>query len=186
MEIYACGEGSAGELGLGPQTIDVTRPRLNNLLSAKTVGVVQLVTGGMHCVALTHDNKILTWGVNDEGALGRKTDWSGGKFVEADAPVQLLDPANMKSGMVNGTKGHTGPAMTNGEVYGQDSRRSSISVQMNPMESIPTAIPSEFFSEGTVFVQVAAGDSISLALTDDGKVYGWGTFRVGHDIHSLF
>lgn len=29
----------------------------------------------------------------------------------------------------------------------------------------------------TRFVQVAAGDSSSFVLTDDGKVYGWGTFR---------
>jgi regulator of chromosome condensation len=32
----------------------------------------------MHCAALTYDNKILTWGVNDLGALGRNTTWDGG------------------------------------------------------------------------------------------------------------
>jgi regulator of chromosome condensation len=47
------------------------------LLSAKAVGVVQLAVGGMHCAALTHDNKILTWGVNDQGALGRETKQEG-------------------------------------------------------------------------------------------------------------
>jgi regulator of chromosome condensation len=50
------------------------RPRLNHRLAAKLVGVVQIAVGGMHCAALTHDNKILTWGVNDQGALGRKTE----------------------------------------------------------------------------------------------------------------
>ena len=30
---------------------------------------------------------------------------------------------------------------------------------------------------GATFTQVAAGDSCSLALTTDGRVYGWGTFR---------
>lgn len=40
--------------------------------------MVHLATGGMHCAALTHDNKILTWGVNDLGALGRDTSWDGG------------------------------------------------------------------------------------------------------------
>lgn len=49
---------------------------------------------------------------------------------------------------------------------------------LNPRESTPTAIPSDKFPEDTVFVQVAAGDSISFALTDDGQVWGWGTFRV--------
>jgi regulator of chromosome condensation len=32
----------------------------------------------MHTIALTEDNKIVTWGVNDNGALGRDTAWDGG------------------------------------------------------------------------------------------------------------
>lgn len=79
LDVFVFGENSAGELGLGhlkrdgKSVTDVKRPRLNTLLDAKTVGVVAIATGGMHCVAITHDNKILTWGVNDQGALGRDT-----------------------------------------------------------------------------------------------------------------
>ncbi|GAB1209569.1 hypothetical protein APSETT445_008350 [Aspergillus pseudonomiae] len=148
LNVYVCGEGSSGELGLGPErtAVDVKRPRLNPYLSADKVGVVQVAVGGMHCVALTHDNKILTWGVNDQGALGRDTTWDGGyKEVEdnkSDADSDSDDD----------------PAL-------------------NPYESTPTAIPSDTFPESTVFVEVAAGDSSSFALTDDGQVYGWGTFR---------
>lgn len=29
----------------------------------------------MHCVSLTSKNEIVTWGVNDQGALGRDTKW---------------------------------------------------------------------------------------------------------------
>lgn len=35
--------------------------------------MIHLVAGGIHAAALTHDNKILTWGANDEGVLGRDT-----------------------------------------------------------------------------------------------------------------
>ncbi|KAJ5895473.1 Ran exchange factor Prp20/Pim1 [Penicillium taxi] len=146
LNVFVCGEGSSGELGLGAakNVIDVKRPRLNQLLAADKVGVVQVAVGGMHCVALTHDNKIFTWGVNDQGALGRETSWDGGlKDVDADSDS---DDDDDDSGL-------------------------------NPIESTPTAIPSTSFPEGTVFVQVAAADSASFALTDDGKVYGWGTFR---------
>jgi regulator of chromosome condensation len=101
----------------------------------------------MHCVALTHDNKILTWGVNDQGALGRDTTWEGG--------LKDIDENDSDSSSDDGS----------------DSG-------LNPREAIPTAIPSDAFPEGTVFVEVAAGDSGSFALTDDGLVYGWGTFRV--------
>src|SRR5277367_644777 len=84
LDIYVFGEGSAGELGLGStkvdgkKPIDVKRPRLNEKLSADTVGVVHIAVGGMHSAALTYDNKILTWGVNDSGALGRDATWDGG------------------------------------------------------------------------------------------------------------
>ncbi|KGO59928.1 Regulator of chromosome condensation, RCC1 [Penicillium expansum] len=146
LNVFVCGEGSSGELGLGTakNVIDVKRPRLNKLLSAEEVGVVQVAVGGMHCLALTHDNKIFSWGVNDQGALGRETEWDGGyKDIENDSDSDSDD---------------------------EDSG-------LNPRESIPTAIPATAFPEGTVFVEVAAADSASFALTDDGLVYGWGTFR---------
>lgn len=156
LDVYVFGEGSSGELGLGiaKTAIDVKRPRLNHLLSAKDVGVVQIATGGMHVLALTKDSHILTWGVNDHGALGRDTAWDGG----------MEDIADNKSNSDSDDASDSG---------------------LNPRESTPTAIPSDCFPAGTVFVKVAAGDSLSLALTDDGHVYGWGTFRVSQFLSFL-
>ena len=147
LNVYVCGEGSSGELGLGTakNAVDVKRPRLNPLLDANTVGVVQIAVGGMHCLALTHDNQILSWGVNDQGALGRDTTWEG-KLKDIDAE--------------------------------SDSESDDDDSGMNPREAMPAPIPATAFPEGTVFVQVAAADSSSFALTDEGLVYGWGTFRV--------
>lgn len=137
LDVFVFGEGAGGELGLGSKTIndqppiEVFRPRLNKLLSAKDAGVVQLACGGMHGVALTKDNKILTWGVNDHGALGRPTN------VEEDDDDEL-----------------------------------------NPAESTPAPLDTSNIDPDIKWVQVVGSDSASFALTDDGKVYGWGTFRV--------
>ena len=152
LNVYVFGSGDSGVLGLGPKcsTDDVLRPRLNPNLSASTVGVVQIATGGMHCVALTNDNKILTWGVNDHGALGRDTQWSGG-WKEIS-----------------------------GKVEDEDSDASE--PELNPKESTPTAIDDSCFPAGTVFTQVAASDNASFALTEEGLVYGWGTFKVKYSI----
>ena len=78
LKVFVFGEGSSGELGLGAtkKAIDVKRPRFNEALT--NMNVVKIATGGMHVVALTKDNKILTWGVNDNAALGRDT--SGGNI----------------------------------------------------------------------------------------------------------
>ena len=36
--------------------------------------VRQVATGGMHTVAVMDNGSVFTWGVNDEGALGRQTE----------------------------------------------------------------------------------------------------------------
>jgi regulator of chromosome condensation len=150
LDIYVFGSGEYGELGLGAEKRngkkpkDVRRPRLNDLLDARTVGVVQIAVGGMHCIALTHDNQIITWGVNDNGALGRDTMW--------EAPER--------------------------DISDEDSEEDDDDSGLNPKESTPTAISAGSFDTGAVFVQVAATDSASFALTEEGSVYSWGTFRV--------
>ena len=136
LDVFVFGEGSGGELGLGSKIVeglpltDVSKPRLNTLLSSADVGVVQIACGGMHAVALTKDNKILTWGVNDLGALGRNT----------NVPEEDDD-------------------------------------ELNPAESHPGPIDTSGLDPSIVWVQVVAGDNASFALTEDGRVYGWGTFR---------
>jgi regulator of chromosome condensation len=147
LQAFVFGEGTSGELGLGAvkvdgkKPIDVKRPRLNPNLK----DVVQIACGGMHAVALTKDNKILTWGVNDQGALGRDTTWDGGLRDMDDEDEDSED--------------------------GDDTG-------MNPKESIPGEIDTSDIEPDTKFVQVVASDSASFALTEDGQVYGWGTFRV--------
>jgi regulator of chromosome condensation len=47
---------------------------------------------------------------------------------------------------------------------------------LNPHEASPAAISPEYFPPETHFVQVAAGDSCSFAVTSTGFGYGWGTF----------
>jgi regulator of chromosome condensation len=91
LEIYVFGGNSGGELGLGPgqKAGEVARPKLNPHLS--TAGVVQVAAGGMHGVALTADNKVITWGVNDQGALGRDTKWDGGLVEMKDADASDSD-----------------------------------------------------------------------------------------------
>lgn len=153
LNVYVFGEGSSGELGLGSakgQT-EVKRPRYNPNLSPETVGVVALSVGGMHTAALTHDSKIMTWGVNDQGALGRDTAWEGGlRDVDEDASDSDSD--------------------------------SGSETAVNPRESTPGEVDLSGLPEDVVFTQVVCTDSATFALTAQGDVYGWGTFRSNEGI----
>jgi regulator of chromosome condensation len=134
-----------GELGLGATSRDrnVKRPRLNAHLSSKDVGIVDVAVGGMHVAALDYDGKIWTWGVNDQGSLGRDT-----KMDTKDVAMK------------------------------DDDSDSDDEDDLNPLESKPGLV--QGFPDGVKAVKMACGDSISVAIAEDGKVYSWGTFRVRH------
>ena len=74
LQVYVFGEGGSGELGLGVKdSTEVKAPRPNPYL----VDVVDITTGGMHAAAVTAQNQIVTWGINDDSTLGRDTTWDG-------------------------------------------------------------------------------------------------------------
>lgn len=161
LTVYVFGTGDmSGDLGLGPKKKTAKLPTVIPELDGRKEGsykVVQLACGGMHTVALTEDSKIVTWGGNDDGALGRDTAWEGG--------LRDMD------------------AEQNGDDGASDD---SDDEALNPVESTPTQIPEASFPAGTRFTCVAAGDSCSFAVTDTGLVYGWGTFAVRLAMLTIF
>lgn len=70
--LFLWGDGGCGQLGMGEDVLEKYRPALLNLPDGKKV--LQVACGGMHTVALAEDGTVYTWGVNDEGALGRETE----------------------------------------------------------------------------------------------------------------
>lgn len=154
LDVYVFGTNCYGELGLGDLTkkSELLRPVLNKKLDAQSIGVVHIAVGGVHSAALTHDNRILTWGVNDEGALGRD--------AKQDKNEDTGDADSGKSSVSSGD--------------GSDNDE----VTHNLEEATPLPVDPSLFPTGTEFCQLAASDSATFALTTDGHVYGWGTFRV--------
>jgi regulator of chromosome condensation len=128
-EVFVFGDGDCGQLGLGEEVTERLRPFP---VSIEDKPILQVACGGMHTVALAQDRTIYSWGVNDEGALGRET---SGELWE-------------KSGL------------------GTD----------NPGDPhVPGKI--DFPLDANPILQLSAGDSHTCALTEDGAVWAWGTFR---------
>lgn len=155
LDIYVFGGNNYGELGLGDATKkgEIPQPVLNPKLPAETVGVVHIAAGGAHSAALTYDNRILTWGINDEGTLGRDT-----KEEREFTATNEEDEANSADE--------------------RESEEDDDEVDTNLKEATPLPIDPSHFPDGTIFTQIVATDSATFVLTSKGLVYGWGTFRV--------
>ncbi|KFZ11028.1 hypothetical protein V502_07796 [Pseudogymnoascus sp. VKM F-4520 (FW-2644)] len=210
LHIYVCGDGESGELGLGPLPINgkkptsVKRPRLNPLLSASTAGVVQIAAGGMHCVALTHDQQVLTWGVNDDGALGRDTTWEAptrdidGVFDSEDSDDEsYLNPKESMPTAIPQESFSAIPGLfvqvvaldsasfaltSTGSVYGWGTFRANDGILGFTTASAKTKNPEKKFQRTpipipslTKIVSLAAGNNHILALDTAGHVFSWGT-----------
>eukprot|EP00959_Pyramimonas_sp_CCMP1952_P095660 1999592-Pyramimonas_sp.AAC.1 len=63
------GTGDMGQLGMGDEISERARA---TPLSLGNLSVRKLACGGMHTLAVTSDGALWSWGVNDEGALGRE------------------------------------------------------------------------------------------------------------------
>ena len=68
--VYVVGSGDFGQLGLGEETTERKRPFPLDAFGGSPV--VSLSCGGMHSAAVTREGAVYTWGVNDDGSLGRE------------------------------------------------------------------------------------------------------------------
>lgn len=193
-----------GELGLGPKATEVNRPRLISSLDpdAKTTfHVVQLDCGGMHTLALTADNKIISWGVNDNGALGRDTSWDGGvrdvhtdesddSSEEADdlnpresSPAEILSghfPADTRFVQVAAGNNCSFVVTDTGLVYGwgtfvNSKGDKSFGYIDDERREIVKIQPVPVLVPGLKNVrQITCGEDHAIALDRSGGVWAWG------------
>lgn len=170
--VWACGSNQYGQLGIGSSD--------NNSHSAPVqvtglTGVVAVAGGAYHSVALKSNGTVWAWGNNVSGQLGNNT------TADSSVPVQVKDfHGVVLSGVVAVAGGNTHSLALkvdgtvwawgsggNGELGNGNSgisANSSEAVQVKGLSGV---------------VGVAAGDSLSLAVTKDGKAWAWGWNREG-------
>ncbi|CAH8582096.1 unnamed protein product [Schistosoma turkestanicum] len=133
------GVGDTGQLGLGPDVTERSRPALPSAASLAALQTTkensfsyftQICCGGMHSVCLTASGSIATCGCNDEGALGRPTGTESGScdssvnnhngsypIVDECHLGLVLFPPKVKIVMVSAGDSHTAALDTNGQVW---------------------------------------------------------------------
>lgn len=165
--VLCVGNGDVGQLGLGPDVLEKTRPCLVNLPDP----VVQVCAGGMHTVCLSKSGKVYTFGCNDENALGRDTSKEGSEteFSLVDIPENIVQ--------VSAGDSHTAALSEDGKVFVWGNFRDA-SGSIGLTEAGPQAIPLQYLPN-EVFVKVASGGDHLLLLTIDGRIYTAGCAEQG-------
>ncbi|CAH0545761.1 unnamed protein product [Brassicogethes aeneus] len=166
--VLVTGSGDTGQLGLGPDVMEKTRPALVNLEQE----IVDICAGGMHTVCLTKDGKVLTFGCNDEGALGRVTE--GKDDAEFTAGEVKLPGRVMQ---VSAGDSHTAALMEDGRVFAWGTFRDShgsMGLTLNGNEKMPYEILSNVH-----VVKIASGADHIVFLTNSGEVYTCGCAEQG-------
>ncbi|KAI8105517.1 hypothetical protein M9434_000102 [Picochlorum sp. BPE23] len=187
--IFVFGDGDCGQLGLGEDVTEKLRPFP---LDLEGTGVVQVVCGGMHTVALTADGVVYSWGVNDEGALGRPTNdkiWDespeGKEYSERGDPYvpgKVLLPASVRVVQLSAGDSHTCALMDDGSVWSWGTFRDASGVMGFSVEKKLQLIPTEVYAPGEAhppLVRIASGADHVCAVTENGKLMSWGSGQQG-------
>jgi alpha-tubulin suppressor-like RCC1 family protein len=163
-EIFGFGENEAGQLGLGNKIPEVYEPTKLPL-----EGVESVVCGRDQVFARTREGKVWVWGKNDEGQLGL-----GHRDAILRTPVE--NPKLSKFVQISSGGFHSHGIDSDGQLWGWgfgDSGR----LGLGPEEkSRVVCRPTRVHVPGKV-VGVVCGMSQSLAMTEEGRIYGWGAIR---------
>ncbi|CAL4061856.1 unnamed protein product, partial [Meganyctiphanes norvegica] len=175
--VLTVGMGDVGQLGLGPDIEEKTRPGLVPDLK----NIVAVAAGGLHTVCLDKDGKVYTWGNNDEGALGRLTSCEEDNFewgqVQLEGKVVQISAGDC----------HTVALTAEGKVFAwgcfRDNNGPLGFVEKCEMQKTPVQL-----LERIPVIKVACGNNFLALLSYDGFVYTAGCGEVGQlgRLHEAF
>ncbi|ENN70867.1 regulator of chromosome condensation [Dendroctonus ponderosae] len=167
-EVLVTGSGDVGQLGLGPDVLEKSRAALVKLDHE----IVDVYAGGMHTVCITKKGKVLTFGCNDEGALGRVTD---GKEDAEFTPGEVELPAKVIQ--VTAGDSHTAALLEDGRVFAWGTFRDShgnMGLTINGNERFPYEIIHD-----QKILKIASGADHIVFLNSDGQVFTCGCAEQG-------
>lgn len=167
-DIFSMGENYVGQLGLGTIT---KKDCLTKIYSLVNENVCQITIGGAHVLCLTTSGKVYGWGGSWDGQIIANV------YGQLNNPKQI-DFFNDKNIVQISAGDIYSLALTrDGNVYAWGNNYDGqLGLGHNTKEKAIKII--DFFVDKNV-AKIATGDSHSLALTKDGKVYSWGNNEWG-------
>uniref|UniRef100_A0AAX7SU83 BTB domain-containing protein n=1 Tax=Astatotilapia calliptera TaxID=8154 RepID=A0AAX7SU83_ASTCA len=165
-EVFALGTNCSGCLGLGDLQSTIEPRRIDVLCGKK---IVSLSYGtGPHVVIATADGEVYAWGHNGYSQLGNGTTNHG--LTPALVSTNLL--SKRVTEVACGSH-HTIALTTDGEVYAWGYNNSG-QVGSGSTANQPTPRRVSSCLQNKIVVNIACGQLCSMAVLDNGEIYGWG------------
>ncbi|XP_058186613.1 ultraviolet-B receptor UVR8 isoform X5 [Rhododendron vialii] len=162
MQVYSWGWGDFGRLGHGNSS-DLFTPQPIKALQG--LQIRQIACGDSHCLAVTMEGEVQSWGRNQNGQLGLGT-------TEDSLVPQRIDAfQGISVKMVAAGAEHTAAVTDDGELYGWGwGRYGNLGLGDKNDRLVPQKVSS---------VEISGGWRHTMALTSNGKLYGWGWNKFG-------
>ncbi|XP_041128227.1 E3 ubiquitin-protein ligase HERC2-like isoform X2 [Polyodon spathula] len=166
-KLYATGYGAGGRLGIGG-TESVSTPTLLESIQHVFIKKVAVNSGGKHCLALSSEGEVYSWGEAEDGKLGHgnRSPCDRPRVIESMRGIEVIDVA------AGGA--HSACVTATGELYTWGKGRygrlghgdSEDQLKPKPVEALQ--------GHRVVDVACGSGDAQTLCLTDDDTVWSWG------------
>jgi alpha-tubulin suppressor-like RCC1 family protein len=165
-QLYAWGNNNSGQIGNGSVTSS-SRPTLVSAPSGTSWAAV--AAGGSHVLAVSTTGLLYAWGDNTQGQLGTNN------TTAVSVPTLVSGPASTSWSVVAAHSNHSFAISTDFVLYGWGSNTGAelgINVTTKNSHSSPVMVSGP---SGVSWVQVATGNSHTVAITANNELYAWGS-----------
>ncbi|KAK6494153.1 putative E3 ubiquitin-protein ligase HERC3 isoform X1 [Huso huso] len=174
-QVFSWGAGSDGQLGLGTTEEVVKVPRLIKKLCEHRI--TQVMCGSQHCIALSRDGQLFTWGQNTNGQLGL-----GKGEPSKPSPQPLKSLSGIPLAQIAAGGDHSFAVSLSGAVFGWGRNHAG---QLGLNDEQDRAVPCHIKSlRSQKVVYISCGEEHTAALTKDGGLFTFGAGshgQLGHD-----
>ena len=175
--IYAWGRDSSGQLGQEGRANSALPLQVDRSGVLAGRSVVALAAGYEHSLALCSDGRIAAWGWNGSGQLGV----SG--YVDSYVPVLVENTGALKGKTVvkiAAGYAHNLALCSDGTIVGWgDNQSGQLGTGNTKIAPTPVLVSTDGALKGKRVVEIATGDTHSLALCSDGTLAAWGKNESG-------
>ncbi|XP_072935158.1 probable E3 ubiquitin-protein ligase HERC2 [Epargyreus clarus] len=165
--VFATGYGAGGRLGIGG--IDsVYQPTLLTALQHVYITKVACNSGGKHCLALSSEGDVYSWGEGEDGKLGH------GNRLSCDRPKLISALSGLEVVVIACGGAHSACLTARGRIYTWGKGRYGRLGHGDSEDQLVPKLVEALSMYRVVDVACGSGDAQTLCITDDDNVWSWG------------